>query len=285
MIRFDDLSFSYRKGSDALREINAEIGPGIHLLLGENGAGKTTLLHLIDGLLRPSSGSCDIDGIHPASRNPDLMQRCFFLSDNFECPYATIADMARCHAPFYPGFSDDRLRSNLAVFGQQGDEKIKRMSLGTRRKAFLAYALALGVDVLLLDEPANGLDIDSKKELRRMIGECVSEEQTVIISTHTVYDLQSLYDGIIVLSQSRLLLSMPTWKLAERLAFVASPSPVSDALFQEPDSGLFRAIVRNDGDCDTDINYTLLYSALMSERRDEIISIINDENCPNDENR
>ncbi len=278
MIDLQNLSYSYRRGSLALSDITTRIEPGIHLLLGENGAGKTTLLHILDGLLIPSAGTCDVDGYAPARRQPDYLNKVFFLSESFECPFSTINRMADCHAPFYPRFDRERLAENLAAFGLDGSERIKNLSLGMRRKAFVAYALSLQVELLLLDEPANGLDIDSKKELRRMIGRSIPEDGTVIISTHTVHDLQSLFDGVIILSHGQLLLSMPTWEISRRLAFVASTSPLQQALYQEPEGGLFRAVIPNDDALDTDVNYALLYSAVMSPSSQAVLDALKTDN-------
>lgn len=277
MIKLDNLTYRYRHGAEAVNGASATIAEGIHLLLGENGAGKTTLLHLLAGLLTPQKGSCEIDGSNPAHRRSTCMERVFFLSDSFESPFRSINVMARCHAPFYPCFDDGRLRDNLKTFGMDGNERIKSMSLGTRRKAYAAYALSLGVDLLLLDEPANGLDIDSKKALRRMIATSTAENQTVIISTHTVADLQSLYDGLLLMNRGQLLVASQSHDIARRLSFVTSVAALDGTLYQEQDAGLYRAIIKADGDNETDVNYSLLYSAIMSDARDAILPLIEPE--------
>lgn len=274
MIRLENVSYRYRHSStDALADITAEIGAGIHLLLGENGAGKTTLLELIAGLLTPTAGSCLLDGDDLSARRPTVQRRVFFLSDNMELPFASIAEAARLHAVFYPGFSAEALQANLADFGLSGDEKLKELSLGTRHKALVAYALALGTDVLLLDEPANGLDIDSKKILRHVMARSMTDERTIIVSTHTVGDLEALYDGLIMLSRSHLLLCKPTWQIASRLGFVTSDTLVPVALYQEPDLGVFRAIVA-EGNDESAVNFSLLYSAMMSDARGRILNAL-----------
>ena len=76
------------------------------------------------------------------------------------------------HSRFYPTFSQETFEENLHDFRLTGHENFNQLSLGLRHKSLLAYVLALGVDVLLLDEPANGLDIDSKKTLRNMLARC-----------------------------------------------------------------------------------------------------------------
>ncbi len=278
MITLDNLTFSYRRHMPAaVSSASASIPDGLHLLLGENGAGKTTLLHLIAGLQRPDEGQCLIDGSPVWPRNPSAQSRMFFLPDTLEPPFDTMADMARLHGAFYTTFSADEMTANLASFGLDAGMKLRRMSLGMRRKAMLSYALSLHADVLLLDEPANGLDIDSRKELRRMIGRSVAPGQTVIVSTHMVHDLEPLFDGLIMLSQSKLLLDSPVWEIASRFSFVTTTAPTDGALYQEPDGPRFRAITVGDGSDETssDIDYTLLYSAIMSPSRDAILNHIN----------
>lgn len=276
MITLDHLTYNYRGGHTALSDISAEIPTGIHLLMGENGAGKTTLLHIIAGLrIAKPDTACSIDAVPASMRMPSILRRTFLVTDDMTFPYTTINEMVRRHACFYPGFDEQMLRDNLAQFEMTGHEPISRFSLGNRKKAFLAYALSLRTDILLLDEPANGLDINAKTILLKMLSRCVSEEQTVIISTHTVWDLQNLFEGVIVLRGSHLLISMPVWNVTRRLAFISDTTPRPDALYMTQSFGKFHSIVPNDGTLSTDIDYTMLYNALHSPEKDKIINALN----------
>lgn len=274
MITLNQLSFGYFKWAEALSNVSACIGSGIHLLLGENGAGKTTLLHIIAGLLKPQKGECLVDGSNVADRMPSVSSLVFFLGENMPFPANTINEMAKIHAVFYPTFDPDMLRDNLEAFGFNGSERLKSLSLGNRKKAQLAYALSLRTPVLLLDEPTNGLDITSKQTLQNLIARCIDETQTLIVSTHTVFELQNLYDSIIMLSKGRLLLSMSTFDIIQRLAFRTSPVPPVDYLYKEQRMGLNQFIAPNHGEDETALNYTLLYNALLSPERDRIIEIL-----------
>lgn len=275
MLSVSDLTFHYPKAKvDAVSNASATFGPGIHLLVGENGAGKTTLLHLLAGLFFPSQGLCMLDDKSIPQRNPEVLNRTFFLGEDFQCPFSTINSLARRHGVFYPNFSFAQLKKNLSLFGQTGDEKIKRMSLGTSRKAFCAYALALATDVLLLDEPTNGMDIDSRKAFRKLLSLSISDSQTIIIATHNVLDFGNIFDGISVMKGSRLMLSMPLWKIAERISFVTSSSPVKDAIYQETDGGLFRAIVGLEDGVETEVSLPMLYSAIMSPIGEPLVNYL-----------
>ena len=277
MITIDHLTYSYRHGFTAISDATASIAPGIHLLLGENGAGKTTILRLIAGLLFPSAGSVEADGCDMSRRCPSTLKKVFMLPDAMEIPATTIRGFAGMHSRFYPTFSQETFEENLHDFRLTGHENFNQLSLGLRHKSLLAYVLALGVDVLLLDEPANGLDIDSKKTLRNMLARCTALGQTVIVSTHTVSDLRELYDGLIMLSRGHLLLARPTWEIAEKISCVATPIPPADALFTEQGPGVFLSVTANRGNEDSDLNYALLYSALMSGARDAILNQINSQ--------
>lgn len=279
MIKLETLSFAYRKGVVTLKDVTTSFPPGIHLLLGENGAGKTTLLEVMAGLLRPQYGECLIDGIDVATHRPEVMRDVFFLGDNMTFPAKNIHQMVRCHACFYPRFNAELLKANLAAFGIDEGSSFVKMSLGTRRKAQLAYALSLGVGVLLLDEPANGLDIKSKQILGNIMASSVDMDQTVIVSTHTVQDLENLFDSVAMLSGGQLLFNTSMDRVASRLAFVASMQPLPGAIYSEMRMGLYRAVMEMSGDyadASGKPDLTMLYNAAFSPARDRIIHLLND---------
>lgn len=264
MIELEKLTYAYRKGTEALSNASASIGGGIHLLLGENGAGKTTLLHLMAGLLYPTSGKCLLDGVAMSLRRPEELSRVFFLGDNMEFPASTIEQMVKVHARFYPTFDAAMLADNLQRFGLTGKEPLHRLSLGNRHKSQVAYALALRTETLLLDEPANGLDLTSRALLQSMIASCVTPEQTVIVSTHIVADLQNLYDGVIVLSKGKLMLADTVEAILGRVAFTVGPVPPVVALYGERRLGMFHSIVKAGPGVESgDIDYLLLFNAIQ----------------------
>ncbi|MBR5332156.1 MAG: ABC transporter ATP-binding protein [Muribaculaceae bacterium] len=274
MIDIKNLSFNYDNNYKALDNINTQLGPGVHLLLGENGAGKTTLLHVIAGLLFAKEGSCEINGNDISLRNPSDMSKVFFMPEDITFPAKTINDFAKIHSPFYPTFSEDLFRQNLEIFHLTGDEPLSSLSLGNRKKANLAYVMALGTDVLLLDEPTNGLDINAKKELLKIMVGSLRDDQTVIVSTHTVWDLKNLFESVMMLRRGNLLLSMSTEEISSKLAFMASTTPDANALYLEQDMNGFRWIEKNNNGIETEINFSLIYSALMSDAAQKVLDAL-----------
>lgn len=277
MINLDDVSYRYAAGMEALSHVSAELSPGIYLLLGENGAGKTTLLHIIAGLLFPTTGSCTIDSEAPMTREPSVLNKVFILPDNLAFPQSTLNRFVAEHSRFYPTFNPDMLAENLEEFGLTGNERFRSLSLGNKRKSLIAYALALGTEVLLLDEPANGLDIGSKQILKRMIARNIGENRTLIVSTHIVSDLETLYDGVMMLRRSNLILSMPTAELQSRISFVCGPVPPVNALYYAQGAGVFHSIVPCTNEEETAIDFNLLYMGMQSNAADSILEILKTE--------
>ena len=274
MIDIKNLSFNYNKGYKALDNINANLGAGVHLLLGENGAGKTTLLHIIAGLLFAKEGSCSIDGNDISLRRPCDMSKVFFMPEDITFPAKNINDFAKIHSQFYPTFNEEIFRQNLEIFHLTGNESFSSLSLGNRKKANLAYVMALGTDVLLLDEPTNGLDINAKKELLKIMVGSLREDQTVIVSTHTVWDLKNLFESVMMLRRGNLLLSMSTEEIGSKLSFMASTAPSPNALYIEQDMDGFRWIEKNIDGNETEINFSLIYSALMSNAAQNVLDAL-----------
>lgn len=276
-IEIKDISFSYGKGRPVLMKASATLRPGINLLMGPNGTGKTTLLKIMAGILQPQSGKCLIDHFDISQHRPEAMRRVFYLPDEAQMPLPTIADMARLHAPFYPNFSERRLWENLEDFHLSGTEPLAQISLGSRRKANLAYALSLGVDALFLDEPANGLDILAKKTLNKMIARNMTDDNIVVVATHTVTEMEHLFDSVTFIDHGRLPISAEVEDITGRLAFVSTERPVGGAIYSEPGVGGYRSIVRNTGAIESQIDYVLLFVAMAQGNSDSLVNIINEK--------
>ena len=271
MITFNDLSYHYPKGPEALSGVTATIPPGLHLLMGENGAGKTTLLHIIAGLLYPTAGSVEVNGFSPRQREPKFLNDIFFLGDEMTLPGGSVMDFGIIAGAEYPEFDCDILSDYLERFGLTGGERLEKLSLGNRRKSLVALALSLGTSVVLLDEPANGLDIASKEILGKMLAESAGDDRTIIVSTHVTQDFNNMFDGVISLRRNRLQLAATLSEILDAIAFTADMIPPVKALFTHQSAGHSRSIVEADQTEDCDIDYRLLHLALQSPAADEII--------------
>nr|MCR5193495.1 ABC transporter ATP-binding protein [Bacteroidales bacterium] len=240
MIELKNFSFAYKQTS-VFKNINLQFSKGaIYGLLGENGVGKTTMLKAISGLLKPNDGQCIVDDQVSFDRQPSFLQSIFMLPDEVPLPDSStpekfFADLA----PFYPKQSDEMFRHLANELQIDPSRKFKEMSFGQQKKSLLACALALNTEYLLLDEPTNGLDIPSKADFRRILSERVGEEQTIIISTHQVKDVENLIDPIIIISNNSVLLDASVEKITDKLYFEYGGQQRQDALYSEMMPGGF----------------------------------------------
>ena len=275
MVELRNVTFFYREAKrPALSDVSAKVGTGLYLLAGENGAGKTTLLHIIAGLSHPKSGTSKIDSHLSAATDPAEIGDVFILEDNMIFPGKTIREFKTLHSRFYPNFSEEMFEANLKAFGQTGDEPMESHSLGNRKKAQLAYVLALGVKVLLLDEPTNALDIEGRETLRRLIATDICDDQTIIVSTHTVSDLDKLFDGALIMHQSRLVFAGTEEDVAEKIVFEYSKEKDPESLYSENIAGRYLNVYPACGREETRVDWKALYMALHSDKSQRIINLL-----------
>ena len=132
----------------------------------------------------------------------------------------------------------------------------------------MSFALATQVRLILMDEPTNGLDIPSKSSFRKVVSSNMSEEQTIVISTHQVRDIDSLLDHIIIMDNSQVFLNASVAEITQQLAFEFRPmgASVDDALYAQPSLQGVAVVVPNDGTKDTPINLELLFNAFMLKK-------------------
>ena len=300
MIKIENLKFSY--GSKSIFEgVSTELKPGmIYGLLGQNGVGKTTLLKLLAGLLKPQEGSCTIeipqsgaaqqggtqrqygaerqDGaamqcgaaqparLIPHRRRPDFLEKVFYLPEDVVAPGVKIETYVKNTCSFYPNFSYEKFARIADEFKVETDCKFNKLSFGQQKKAFIAMALSMGTEVLLLDEPSNGLDIPSKIALRKSIAENITEEQTVIISTHQVKDLESIIDPIIILDHKGVLLNRSIEEISEKLHFSLSANECKEALYSQQQFNGFLTIKENLNGEETKPDLEALFNCCLSNK-------------------
>ncbi|MDO5625219.1 MAG: ATP-binding cassette domain-containing protein [Pseudomonadota bacterium] len=233
------LAFGYRR-QPLFDALDAHIGqPGIYGLFGRNGSGKSTLLKLLAGLLTPAGGHVTVGGHTPRARAADFLASIYLLPEEFHLPNLTPAQLARSHGGFYPRFSRALFDAYLAELQVPVAQRFDGMSLGQKKKATIAFALATLTPVLLMDEPTNGLDIVSRTQFRQLMARPEHAARTVLISTHQAHDLQSVLGHVWFIDQGQLLLSVSMARLAERLSMGVALSeqalPGADRLIhQEP---------------------------------------------------
>ena len=274
MITTKNLTFGYSSTRTILKDITLELGEGhIHGLLGCNGIGKTTLLKIICGIMRPTHGEVLVDGISPSLREPQLFSELMIIPEEFSLPNISLECYAKITSPLYPHFDMGQMRGYCQELGVDVSERLHSMSMGQRKKAYIAFALACNVKMLIMDEPTNGLDIPSKSTLRRLLAGYVDDDRMVLISTHQVADVEQLLDNIVILDGKGVALNATTAEICRRLKFGRAAED-DVVLYAERTIAGDMAVMASDGEADTQLNIELLFNA-VSANRAAIVKLFN----------
>jgi len=198
----------------ALQDLNLNIAKGsLFGLIGPNGAGKTTTLRMLAGLLEPSSGEILIAGEPVRSGGADLRHRIGYMPDF----YGVYEDLvvweyldffARCY-----GMPEKRRKQvvdellDLVDLGEKREAYVQTLSLGMRQRLCLAHALVHDPQVLLLDEPASGMDPRARIEMRELLRELGAMGKTIVLSSHILAELAELCDSIGIIEKGSLVTS------------------------------------------------------------------------------
>ena len=266
MIKTEKLTFGYKARRKVLDDITLELGEGhIHGLLGCNGIGKTTLLKLICGIMRPTSGEVLVDGVDPMTRQPEMFADMMIIPEEFDLPNLSLERYAAMMRPFYPRFDHGSMRRYAEELKVNTQDRLHNMSMGQRKKAYIAFALACNVRMLLMDEPTNGLDIPSKSIFRRLLASYVDESRMVVISTHQVADVESLLDNIVILDTEGVALVATTAEICNKLKF-GRATESDNVLYKEMTIAGDMAVMENREGEETQLNIELLFNAVTADR-------------------
>lgn len=265
LIELSSLTFGYSKNKPLFQNLDLALAPGhIYGMFGKNGTGKTTLLKQMTGLLFPDKGESVIFGQQAYQRKPAVLQDLFLLPENFELPPLSAETFRDVHGPLYPRFSNEQFDNFLREFDIPADRQLTKLSFGQQKKALLSFALATNTRLLLMDEPTNGLDIPSKSQFRRVLAGAISEEQSVLISTHQVRDLASLIDEVIILENGQIIFQEAIDRIDQTLSFQeVKEGENAEALFSEPSFSGHKVIVPA-SDQQTEIDLELLFSGVLT---------------------
>lgn len=269
MIKVENLSFTYPKSKHmVLHDFSFSLEAGrVYGLLGRNGAGKSTLLYLMTGLLTPKKGKIMYHDINVRSRLPMTLQDMFLVPEEFELPSIPLKKYIELNAPFYPNFSKEDMHKYLHCFEMDMDVNLGALSMGQKKKVFMSFALATNTSLLLMDEPTNGLDIPGKSQFRKFMASGMTDNKTIVISTHQIRDIDKMLDSVMIMDESRVLLNESTVHICEKLCFKESDdrSLIDKALFAVPSLHGNSLLLLNEHNEDSDINIELLFNAILAQ--------------------
>ena len=190
----DNLSLTVPKGA-------------VYGLVGPNGAGKSTAIRHLTGIYRPDSGDVTLEGM-PVFENPAAKGRIGYIPDDvFYYPGATLEEMRKFYKGIYPKFDDALFARLHEIFQLPSNTPIRRYSKGMQKQAAFHLTMCIHPEVLILDEPVDGLDPVMRRQVMSVILADVAEHgTTVLISSHNLRELEDVCDHVGIMDKGRMLL-------------------------------------------------------------------------------
>jgi ABC-2 type transport system ATP-binding protein len=218
IIEFKDVRRAYVEGLDVLKGITFRVQAGeVVGLLGRNGAGKTTLIRVAMGMLEAQSGSARLFGLDPRREPLEVKRRVGYVSeDQVLPPFLRVREVIALHRKLFEGWDEGMARSLVERFRLPVDSRISQMSKGQARQVALLCAVSHRPELLLLDEPASGLDPRARIEIRELLKELRRMGKTIMISSHILHELSELCDTVGIIEQGELIFSGPVREIMSR---------------------------------------------------------------------
>ncbi|MDR2704738.1 MAG: ABC transporter ATP-binding protein [Planctomycetaceae bacterium] len=188
----------------AVNHLNLAVPQGsVYGLLGANGAGKTTSIRMLISHLKPDSGDIRVLGENPATFTEKTRKQIAYISENMQIPHwMSIEDAVGFCKPLYPKWDDGLLQKLLNLFNLKMSKRYEESSKGQRRAICIILAMCQNPDVLIMDEPASGLDTLSRRHfLSEILNIACNENKTVLFSSHILGDIERTVDRVAILSQ------------------------------------------------------------------------------------
>lgn len=214
-------------GFCALDDLTLTVPQGaVYGLVGPNGAGKSTIIRHLTGIYRQDAGTITIDGA-PVFENPAVKARIAYIPDDvFYFSQATITDMMRYYRGVYPRFDTARYDALREVFALDPKRPIRRLSKGMQKQAAFWLAMSMRPDVLILDEPVDGLDPVMRRQVWSLTMADVAENgTTVLVSSHNLRELEDVCDHVGIMNGGKLLLERTLSDLQDNIAKVLVALP------------------------------------------------------------
>lgn len=195
-------------GFKALKNLSLNVPKGsVYGLVGPNGAGKTTFIKVLCGIIRADSGRVTVDG-EDVYENINVKRKCAYVSDDlFFYPTYTIKQTAQLYSGIYPNWSWEKYGEMKTFFRTDDRRRCRRMSKGMQKQAAIWLALCARPEVLILDEPVDGLDPVMRKNIWSLImREVCDRSMTVLVSSHNLRELEDVCDHVGIMHSGELVL-------------------------------------------------------------------------------
>jgi len=226
VLEFRDIHRSYQRGSEVLSGVTFHIDKGqVVGLLGRNGAGKTTLINIAMGMIRAQEGTARVFGLDPQSNPVEIKRRIGFVSEQqILPPHMRTEAVIRYHRELFPDWDTELENTLRQRFDVDPRARVKSLSHGEARQLALLCAVSHRPELLILDEPAGGLDPASRREFLETAIQLLSESgSTILFSSHHMSDVERMADRIVLLDDRDVLIDAPLDDLRENYLLAVLP--------------------------------------------------------------
>lgn len=214
-------------GFRALDNLSMTVPTGsVYGLVGPNGAGKSTIIRHLTGIYRQDSGEITIDG-EPVFENPAVKSRIAYIPDDiFYYSNASIREMMDFYRCIYPHFDEQRFKKLGEVFELDPKRQMRRLSKGMQKQAAFWIAVSLRPDILVLDEPVDGLDPVMRRQIWSIIMADVAESgTTVLVSSHNLRELEDVCDCVGIMNKGKIMIERSLNELQENIVKIQLALP------------------------------------------------------------
>ena len=245
-VEMRDVSRAFGFGKDrtqAVDHLTLSVPRGsVYGLLGANGAGKTTSIRMMVSHLKPDSGEIRVLGADPAEYTTDTRRRIAYISENMQIPkWMSMEDAVGFCKPLYPNWNEPLYQELLKTFDLKPSRRYEESSKGQRRAMCIIIALCQEPEVLIMDEPASGLDTLARRHfLKELLKVTCDENKTVLFSSHILGDIERTVDRVAILMRGRLILEGELDTLKERVRRITFRTESGN--ITEPTENLFHML-------------------------------------------
>ena len=203
----------------------------VYGLVGPNGAGKSTIIRHLTGIYRQDAGEITIDGA-PVFENPEVKSRIAYIPDDiFYYANASIREMMDFYRSIYPHFDAERFKKLADVFGLDPKRQMRRLSKGMQKQAAFWIAVSLRPEILILDEPVDGLDPVMRRRIWSIIMADVAENgTTVLVSSHNLRELEDVCDSVGIMNKGKIMIERSLNELQENIVKIQLALPDGESL-------------------------------------------------------
>ena len=268
MIKIDNVSFRY-DSKNLFDNLSLEVKDGaIYGLLGRNGAGKTTLLKIITGLIFPKSGTPLVSEELSNKRQVSLLKNLYFIPESYTLPEITTRQYEKLYSPLYPNFDKELFYKKLEEFEISPDNKLTNLSFGQKKRFLFVFGVSSNCDILIFDEPTNGLDIPSKRIIKNNLLDLRSKGKTILISTHNVKEMEGIFDNIKILENGKIIFesSIETIKSVFVINTLPKNEDITNAIYYEEIPGGYSLLTRNDSYNSSEVDLEFFFNAVIKKR-------------------